>query len=80
MSEAILARMPKAELHVHLEGTITPETLWAMAERNHVALPVGTLAGLRALYAFESFDKFIDLWLVMCACLRTPTDLRSSPA
>jgi aminodeoxyfutalosine deaminase len=66
--------MPKAELHLHLEGTISAETLWAMAERNHVALPVGTLAELRALYAFESFDKFIELWLAMCACLKTAAD------
>lgn len=72
--DTILERMPKAELHVHLEGTISPESLWSMAERNHVALPVGTLAELRALYAFESFEKFIDLWLAMCACLRTPSD------
>jgi adenosine deaminase len=66
--------MPKAELHVHLEGTITPETLWAMAERNHVALPVGSLAELRALYAFESFDRFLHLWLAMCGCLRRAED------
>jgi aminodeoxyfutalosine deaminase len=70
----VIGRMPKAELHLHLEGTISPDTLWAMAERNHVALPVGTLAELRALYAFESFDKFIELWLAMCACLRTAAD------
>jgi adenosine deaminase len=70
----VFARMPKAELHLHLEGTISPETLWAMAARNHVALPVGSLAELRALYAFESFAKFIDLWLAMCACLKTPAD------
>jgi adenine deaminase len=57
----VLTRMPKVELHVHLEGTIAPETLWEMAARNHVALPVGTLAELRALYAFEGFDKFLDL-------------------
>ncbi len=66
--------MPKAELHVHLEGTITPETLWAMAQRNHAALPVGTLAELRALYAFEGFDKFLQLWLAMCGCLRRAED------
>jgi adenosine deaminase len=70
----VFARMPKAELHLHLEGTIAPETLWAMAERNHVALPVGTLAELMTLYEFESFAKFIDLWLAMCACLKTPAD------
>lgn len=66
--------MPKAELHVHLEGTITPETLWAMAQRNHAALPVGTLAELRALYAFEGFDRFLQLWLAMCGCLRRAED------
>jgi hypothetical protein len=46
LSDAIAA-MPRADLHVHLEGTISPETLWAMASRNQVALPVGSLAELR---------------------------------
>ena len=67
-------KMPKAEVHLHLEGTISPETLWDMAARNHVALPVGTLAELRQLYRFEHFGKFIELWLAMCACLKTPAD------
>jgi adenosine deaminase len=70
----VLARMPKAELHVHLEGTITPETLWAIAARNHVSLPVGTLDELRSLYAFEGFDKFLSLWMAMCGCLRRAED------
>ena len=69
-----IARMPKAELHLHLEGTIGPETLWAIAQRNHVALPVGTLEELKGLYAFEDFDKFLHLWLAMCRCLRTEAD------
>ena len=69
-----LSRMPKAELHLHLEGTISPETLWALAVRNHVALPVGSLDELRRLYAFEDFGKFVELWLAMCACLRRPAD------
>ncbi len=67
-------RWPKAELHLHLEGTTSPETLWALAQANHVALPVGTLAELRALYTFESFDHFIQLWLMMCSCLKTAAD------
>ncbi len=67
-------RMPKTEVHLHLEGTISAETLWAMASHNRVALPVGSLAELKTLYTFESFDKFIDLWLAMCRCLRTPSD------
>jgi aminodeoxyfutalosine deaminase len=74
MSTPLLARMPKTEVHLHLEGTISPQTLWEMAARNKVALPVGTLTELRALYEFSSFSKFIDLWLAMCACLRTAAD------
>jgi len=74
LSDEILARMPKAEVHLHLEGTTSPETLWAMAERHGVSLPATTLDGLRGLYRFESFDKFIDLWLAMCSCLKSPED------
>src|SRR6266508_3922492 len=70
----LLARLPKAELHLHLEGTISAETLWAMARANHVALPVGSLPELRRLYHFESFDKFIELWLAMCSCFRAEAD------
>jgi adenosine deaminase len=66
--------MPKAELHVHLEGTISPDTLWALAARNQVSLPVGSLDELRALYRFESFDTFLSLWLAMCRCLKREAD------
>jgi aminodeoxyfutalosine deaminase len=72
--DATIARMPKAELHLHLEGTISAETLWAIAQRNQVALPVGTLAELKSLYGFEGFDKFLNLWLAMCRCLRADAD------
>jgi aminodeoxyfutalosine deaminase len=72
--EATFARMPKSEVHLHLEGTISPETLWDIAARNRVALPVGTLEELRALYVFEHFGKFVELWLAMCACLKTVAD------
>src|SRR5262249_58488633 len=67
-------RWPRAELPHHLEGTTSPDTLWALAHANHVALPVATLAELRALYTFESFDHFIKLWLLMCSCLKNPAD------
>ncbi len=73
----LLLRMPKTEVHLHLEGTISPETLWSLAERNHVALPVSSLAELRGLYVFESFDRFVELWLAMCRCLRTPADYQA---
>lgn len=66
--------MPKTEVHLHLEGTTSPETLWAMAERHGVSLPAASLDELRGLYRFESFDKFIELWLAMCSCLKSPED------
>ncbi len=70
----ILDAMPKTEVHLHLEGTIAPETLWALAARNRVALPAANLDELRGLYRFEDFDKFIRLWLLMCSCLKTEGD------
>ncbi len=72
----VIARLPKAEVHLHLEGTISPKTLWEMARSNHVALPVGSFADLQALYQFSGFEKFIELWLLMCSCLRTDDDYR----
>lgn len=70
----IITRLPKAEVHLHLEGTISPRTLWDMARSNNVALPVGSFRELEALYQFSSFQRFIELWLVMCSCLRTEAD------
>ncbi len=71
---SLLARMPKTEVHLHLEGTIAPATLWELARRNHVALPASSLQALEALYVFENFDRFVALWLAMCACFRTEAD------
>jgi aminodeoxyfutalosine deaminase len=70
----LIERLPKAEMHLHLEGTISPETLWAMAHANNVALPVSSFEELQRLYTFRSFDAFIELWLLMCSCLRTSAD------
>jgi aminodeoxyfutalosine deaminase len=70
----ILKAMPKTEIHLHLEGTISPQTLWALARRNGIDLPVKSLDELRGMYRFEDFDKFIKLWLMMCACLKTEED------
>lgn len=71
---ASFAALPKTELHLHLEGTIAPETLWAIAERNRVALPAASLRELRALYDFQGFDTFLTLWMAMCRCLQAPAD------
>jgi aminodeoxyfutalosine deaminase len=67
---------PKIELHVHLEATIQPETLLAIARRNGETLPADTVEGLRELYRFRDFDHFIEIWILTTNCLRTEEDFR----
>ena len=67
-------RIPKAELHVHLEGSILPQTLLKLAQRNAVRLPAGDVSGLRDYYRFRDFAHFIDVYLMITACLQTPDD------
>jgi aminodeoxyfutalosine deaminase len=69
-----LRAAPKAHLHVHLEGSILPETLLTLARRNGVALPADTVEGLRAWFAFRDFDHFIEVYLAITRCLRTAED------
>jgi adenosine deaminase len=69
-------RMPKAELHIHLEGSILPRTLLELAQRNHVNLPADDEAGLAELYQFQDFDQFLKTYLMITKCLRTPDDYR----
>ena len=73
-NEAIRA-MPKVELHVHLEGAIRPETLLRLAARNKVDLPATDVAGLREWYRFTDFPHFVEVYLTICRCLRTPEDI-----
>jgi aminodeoxyfutalosine deaminase len=65
---------PKAELHVHLEGAIQPETLLTLAQRNGVELPSNTIDGVRNWIAYRDFDHFIELFRTACRCLRTADD------
>ncbi|MFQ5746514.1 MAG: adenosine deaminase [Gemmatimonadota bacterium] len=67
--------MPKVELHVHLEGSIRPATLLELAARNRVALPAEDEEGIRAWYSFRDFDHFIEIYLAVSRCIRTPADL-----
>lgn len=71
---AFARRMPKAELHVHLEGAIQPQTLLRLAERNGIDLPAKDLEGIQAFYKFRDFAHFIDVYVAVTGCLRTQTD------
>jgi adenosine deaminase len=54
--------LPKAELHVHLEGTLEPEMMFEFAHRNRVSLPYPSVDALRAAYTFQSLQDFLDLY------------------
>jgi adenosine deaminase len=66
--------MPKVELHVHLEGSIRPETLLKLAERNNVILPAYSLEEIREWYQYSDFDHFIEVYSAICNCIQTPDD------
>ena len=66
--------IPKAELHLHIEGTLEPELAFALAERNGVGLPFADAEALRAAYAFTDLQSFLDLYYRLMAVLRTESD------
>ncbi len=67
-------RIPKAELHIHLEGAIRPATLLQLAQRNGAVLPAQDEAGLREFYRFRDFSHFIEVYFTITRCLHTPDD------
>ena len=69
-----LRRLPKAELHLHIEGTLEPEMLFTLAERNGVELPFRDVAEARAAYRFERLDDFLALYYRGMSVLQTERD------
>ena len=72
----VIRLMPKTELHVHLEGTLRPQTLLELAARHRVSLPADSVAGVRQWFRFEDFAHFVDIYLHCCRCLRDPEDFQ----
>lgn len=66
--------LPKAELHVHIEGTLEPELLFQLAERNRIALPYPSVDALRKAYLFHDLQSFLDLYYAGADVLRTEQD------
>ncbi len=59
---ALLRAMPKAELHIHIEGSLEPELIFALAERNQVPLAYPSVEALRSAYAFKDLQSFLDIY------------------
>ncbi|WP_259678205.1 adenosine deaminase [Arthrobacter oryzae] len=66
--------LPVAELHLHIEGTLEPELIFALAERNGISLPYADLDELRARYEFTDLQSFLDLYYANMAVLQTEQD------
>lgn len=69
-----LNALPKAELHLHLEGSLEPELLFRLAERNKIALPWNDVDALRSAYNFGNLQEFLDLYYAGADVLRTEQD------
>lgn len=70
----LIRRLPKAELHLHIEGSFEPELMMALAERNRITLPFKTLEDARAAYDFSNLQEFLDLYYQGMQVLRTEED------
>jgi adenosine deaminase len=68
--------LPKAELHLHIEGSLEPELMFALARRNGVAIPFRSVDEVRAAYDFASLQDFLDIYYAGAAVLRTEEDFR----
>jgi adenosine deaminase len=71
-----IAGLPKAELHLHIEGTLEPELMFELARRNGVALPFPTVDALRRAYEFTDLQSFLDIYYQGAAVLQTRDDFR----
>ncbi len=71
---ARLIALPKAELHLHIEGTLEPELLFELAGRNQVTVPFANVDAVRQAYVFDDLQSFLDIYYAGCRVLVTERD------
>jgi adenosine deaminase len=74
--EDFIRRLPKAELHLHIEGSLEPELMFALAARNGISIPYASVEAVRAAYAFSNLQDFLDIYYAGAAVLQTEADFR----
>lgn len=70
----LIQRLPKVELHLHIEGTLEPEMMFSLAAKHGVPLPYASVEAVRAAYSFHDLQSFLDLYYAGCAVLRDRRD------
>jgi adenine deaminase len=73
-SPALLRALPKAELHIHIEGSLEPQLIFALAQRNGVAIPYASVEELRKAYAFTNLQSFLDIYYAGASVLLKEQD------
>jgi adenosine deaminase len=71
---AFIAGLPKAELHLHIEGSLEPELMFELAQRNNIAIPFASVEEVRAAYAFSNLQDFLDIYYQGMGVLITERD------
>jgi adenosine deaminase len=74
--DVFLAGLPKAELHMHIEGSLEPELMFELARRNQVSIPFDSVEAIRAAYSFSRLQDFLDIYYQGADVLRTEADFR----
>ncbi len=72
--DPFIAGLPKAELHLHIEGSLEPELMFALAARNGLSLPFASVAAVRAAYDFSNLQDFLDIYYAGASVLLTKAD------
>jgi len=72
--DRLIQRLPKVELHLHIEGTLEPEMMFSLAAKHGIGLPYASALAVRAAYAFHDLQSFLDLYYAGCDVLRDRRD------
>ena len=66
-----IAQLPKAELHLHIEGTLEPELALRLAEKNKITFPYQTVEQMQAAFDFTNLQSFLDLYYASISVVKT---------
>jgi len=69
-----IAKLPKAELHLHIEGTLEPELMFALAQKNNISIPYKNIEEVKNAYNFTSLQSFLDIYYAGANVLITESD------
>ncbi|WP_341786303.1 adenosine deaminase [Sphingomonas vulcanisoli] len=74
LDDTFITGLPKAELHLHIEGSLEPEQMFAFARRNRVSIPFDSVEAIRSAYSFSNLQDFLDIYYAGADVLRTEQD------